>query len=234
MVICAGLMGCNDGGGSSAPAAPVYPDRIVALGDSITGDYNGDEAGAPYPPRLSQLLGKNVINEGEGGERSGAGEERCGSVIETHAAQCLLVLYGANDVLDGRSTESLQANLRAIIGAAKGRACDVFIATLTPMVGRRIGWNGAVTRASEAIRALAVEQNVPIVDLNAAFSADPEGLMTSDGLHPNDAGNQLIAFEFEEQMAAFYRNRGGGDAGATGDSLTGVAADADTVTEALK
>ncbi|MCU0872604.1 MAG: GDSL-type esterase/lipase family protein [Pirellulaceae bacterium] len=46
---------------------------------------------------------------------------------------------------------------------------------------------------NEAVRKLAAELTVPLVDVHAAFTAKNADKLLLDGMHRNDAGHQLIA-----------------------------------------
>jgi lysophospholipase L1-like esterase len=46
---------------------------------------------------------------------------------------------------------------------------------------------------NEAVRRIAAELAVPLVDVHAAFTAQNADKLLLDGMHPNDAGHQLIA-----------------------------------------
>jgi lysophospholipase L1-like esterase len=50
-----------------------------------------------------------------------------------------------------------------------------------------------LARYNEAVRKLAAELAVPLVDVHEAFTAKNADKLLLDGLHPNDAGHQLIA-----------------------------------------
>ena len=50
-----------------------------------------------------------------------------------------------------------------------------------------------LARYNEAVRKLAAELAVPLVDVHDAFTAKNADKLLLDGMHPNDAGHQLIA-----------------------------------------
>ena len=52
---------------------------------------------------------------------------------------------------------------------------------------------------SDRIRALAASEGARLVDLEKTFGTG-EGLILPDGLHPNEAGNQLMAEAFADQL----------------------------------
>ena len=53
---------------------------------------------------------------------------------------------------------------------------------------------------AQHVRALAREEGVPLVDLNAAFGDGKKYLNPSDGLHLNNAGGDLVARKFNEAI----------------------------------
>lgn len=194
--------GCEGGGGSKHDHSAIDfgdndPDLYVAMGDSITGDVNYGVV--PYPPRLEAMLGKRVVNAGAGGETSGGGAGRVKSILKRHKPGYLLILYGANDLLHGRDKEDTLNNLRYMINAAKNNQTVPVIATLTPMVRSYNLWDTGEQRLSNAIRDLASAEDIWLVDIAAEFRHQSE-YMSFDGLHPNDAGAQLIALAFYDEL----------------------------------
>ena len=55
--------------------------------------------------------------------------------------------------------------------------------------------SGGVGRLNVMIRQIASDLNVALVDLNSAFGNNPIDML-SDGLHPNETGNALMALTF--------------------------------------
>jgi lysophospholipase L1-like esterase len=82
-----------------------------------------------------------------------------------------------------------------MIQAAKANSTVPVIATLTPMIGIEINHAGQVAELNSLIKQLASEEGVAVADLAAAFG-DGETYMSNDGLHPNAAGDRLIAETF--------------------------------------
>ena len=204
-IIVAGLMllalaGCggSDGStkaGSGADFGSNDPTVIVALGDSITAGVDG--SGAPWPARLAALSGKTVINAGIGGQESGDGLARIGGALAAYKPGFIIIDFGANDAIMLRDTDNTLGNIRAMVQAAKANKTVPILATLLPMIEGHAIYDSVAGRISAGIRDIASSEGVTLVDLNAEFS-DPASLLISDGLHPNDAGNQVIAAAFND------------------------------------
>ena len=200
IVMCLGVVGCGGGDSSSAGSTDFGandPNVVVALGDSITAGVDG--SGTPWPARLAALSGKTVINAGIGGQESGAGLARIGSALAAYKPGYIIIDFGANDAIMLRDTDTALANIRAMVVAAKANKTVPILATLLPMIGEHGIYDSAARRISAGISAIASSEGVTLVDLNAEFS-DPENLLISDGLHPNDQGNQVIALAFNDVL----------------------------------
>ena len=195
------VAGCGggDGGPSSAPVdfGNNNSNVVVALGDSITAGVDG--GGTPWPARLATLSGKDVINAGVGGEASGGALSRCGGLLASYQPGYIIILTGANDAIMGYSTDDAVANIRAMVAMAKANKTVPIVATLLPMIEEHLDYESAAERISAGVRALASSENVKLVDLYAEFT-DPENQLISDGLHPNDLGNQIIALAFNDAL----------------------------------
>ena len=179
--------GCEDGGdGSSADVGSNDINVAVALGDSIT------QGG--YPSILAGITGKTVVDAGVGGTQASSGAGRIGGLLARHHPGFVLILYGANDIINDVARETTVANLRAMIQAAKGNMTIPVIATLTPMSGSHGIFEPNVEALNEQIRSLASSDGARLANLAGAFG-DP-GLIGPDGLHPTSAGNNVIASVF--------------------------------------
>lgn len=166
--------------------------NIIAFGDSITA--NGSSGS--YPSKLSTLLNNNnkpsvVVNKGIGMEKTPEGLARFDSVLKSFQANFILIMEGTNDVGVGLSVETTKYNLQAMINKSKAAGVTPVLATLTP--SDRAGapvlipqvWNPMIT-------SLASSNGVHLADQYTAIL--PTWSSTNvDGLHPNDAGHQIIA-----------------------------------------
>lgn len=191
------LAGCNSGGDGPKDFGSNNGQVVVALGDSIVAGVDG--GGAPWPARLEGLSGKTVINAGVGGEVSDGALSRSGALLTIFKPGYLLILTGANDAILSHSTDHAVANIRAMVQAAKANGTVPIIATLLPMIGEHSIFDGSAQRISTGIREVADAEGVALVDLQSEFGGGA-GLLIGDGLHPNDAGNQIIALAFNDAL----------------------------------
>lgn len=208
--------------GKKSPTSPHYwndgwdfgtndQNLFVALGDSITEgagdstfqgcfiDYEG------YPKRLQAKLGdkKKVVNEGVCGEASVHGAQRVNAVLAKYKPGYLLILYGYNDRC---ACQGVMDWLRIIIQAAKANKT-------IPIIGTMNGDNPDVEAMNPLIRDLARQEGIVVADIWQAFENDPryqqnhDALLYPDGygMHPNDAGYDVMAQAWYDTIMANFR-----------------------------
>jgi len=198
---------------------------FVGFGDSITAGEDGRAAlTAPaaaarprlllpasqtYPGVLEQLLrgryttqSPTVANSGLPGEKAGASPTltRFANTLSLGNFQVVLIMEGSNDIVDRDAGEIPAAiqGLRNMIQMAKGRNVKPLLATVPPMVPntqRGLAWD-LVPALNGDIRKLAASENVPLVDIEAAFGSSYGQYIGTDGLHPNPQGYAKIADTF--------------------------------------
>ena len=201
LVALALSLGCDSGGGGGGGNKNIgdnIPGVYVAIGDSIT-QGTDVPAGPPYPSRLAAMSGKTIINAGRGGELSSGGAGRVSGLLSKHTPACLLILYGANDIIKGKSDESILANLNAIIQAAKANQTIPVIASLLPQYDSHGIFDGRVQALNPKIANLAKSTRARFVNLGKEF-AGKRDLVQPDGLHPSDRGTTVIAAAFGDKI----------------------------------
>ncbi|MBR4190177.1 MAG: hypothetical protein IKQ55_09485 [Kiritimatiellae bacterium] len=206
-VLCAALAGgfaaagCGGGGGGGGLGNDDPGDNdknvVIAFGDSLT----AGEVQPAYPAILSGLIGKNVTNDGAYGSTAAAGASRCSRVISSRKGAYMLILYGINDLLFGRSTSNIAGSLEKIVNTCKNNHVVPVLATYPiPIHGHEI-FAGGTYRLNNAIRALATAHGIKCVDLEKEFldGGDPDpALYLEDGLHPNAEGTKVMALAFAD------------------------------------
>ena len=194
-------------------------DRLVFLGDSIT------QAGAApggYITRFQDLVGKThpdlkleVVGAGVSGNRVPDLEKRLDLAVLAKKPAVVVIYIGINDVWHsqmGRGTpkDEFQAGLERLVDALKQAGSRVVLCTPSVIGEKRKGANPLdeqLDQYSGLARAVAKAAELPVIDLRTAFQSHldqhnpqnaEQGVLTTDGVHLNDAGNQFVA----ERMAA--------------------------------
>ena len=204
------VVGCLLLGGGDLFAAPTA-DNIVAFGDSITHGYGS----VPYAEHLQGLInaaggGATVLNYGKDGETTVEGLSRIGDVLAATAPRYVLIMEGANDVIDGISAETTAWDIGAMIDKASSAGAVPIVSTLTP--NSREGDHPQIANDyNPAIVASVAAKGATQVDCYTAVVGNWSGL-SFDGLHPNNDGAAILAQTFYTALPY-----GGGATAAAGD-----------------
>jgi lysophospholipase L1-like esterase len=226
----------NDTGGRSAactfsvtiqpaPVPMLAYTKYLGFGDSET---EGKVTAVPlqlfansYTLKLQPMLQSRyttqtvvVDDNGFGGQEAAdpATLTRLDTALASDPPQVILIMDGANDLYNHQDA-GIGPSISAIatLGQhATDKGVQVFVATLPPPdPNKRLGAGAASTPAFNAqLVNLANVRNWTLVDVNAAFHGDL-GLIGSDGLHPTDAGYQVIAQAFYDRIVAKYDTTAG-------------------------
>jgi lysophospholipase L1-like esterase len=162
-----------------------------------------------YPQKLQQSLAERyrtqfptVANQGRAAEMAedrGA-QARFSSLVSSRQYSVALIMEGTNDLYDRDSRAVPRAidGLRQMIRDAKSRDIRPYLATVPPMnpaacspVCRGLAWS-LVSGLNDSVRALAMAENVPLVDVYQGFEGNL-ALVGPDGLHPSADGYAKIA-----------------------------------------
>ena len=178
---------------SKQPPASAGPLRIVAFGDSLTSGHRLPKSEA-YPAVLERTLRDaglpfSVLNQGISGDTSSGGVRRLNAALAEHP-QILIVAFGANDGLRGVPVAQVRANLERIIAAAQAQGIRVLLVGMEALP--LYGWQYTID-FHNMYPALAAKFDVPLVPFMLNGVLGNPDLMTSDGVHPNAAGAQVIA-----------------------------------------
>jgi lysophospholipase L1-like esterase len=170
-----------------------YPTKLEAMLD------------AKYPTQSASVLNEGSAGEGVTGSPPN-GPSRLPGVLAADAPQVVLIEEGINDISTSDptgSTAAVVSGLRTMIQQARAANARVFLANFLPeRAGACRGFRaGVIATANDQIRSLASGENVPLVDLYVAFGGDASpALIGFDGLHPTEAGYDLIAQTFFESI----------------------------------
>ena len=183
------------GGGASIGEASGASPTIVFLGTSLTAGYGLDPAQA-YPALVQEKIDSaglryRVVNAGVSGETSAGALRRIDWLLRDRPA-ALVIETGANDGLRALSTDSLRANLQAIIDRAKAISPPPRIVVIgmeaLPNFGSFYGrWFRRI------FPDVAERNDLPLVPFLLAGVAGVDSLNQPDGLHPTAAGQRVVA-----------------------------------------
>jgi acyl-CoA thioesterase-1 len=183
--------------------------EIVCHGHSVPAGYAVTpvvDSMSAYPHLLHEALAKrfphaviNVTVTAIGGETSIGGERRFARDVLSRHPDVVTIDYGLNDRAE--KPEAVRAAWLSMIAQAKAQGIKVLLLTPTWDIGANMkDPRDPLIRQAEAIRRLAKEEGVGLVDSFAAFqrSADsgtPLPSLMAQINHPNRAGHELVLGE---------------------------------------
>jgi len=191
--------------------------KIVFFGDSIT--RAGAEPGG-YILKVGELAAKDnkadqfdFIGSGLGGNKIYDLYLRFEDDVLSKNPDVVIIYVGVNDVWHKRSygtgtdADKFEKFYSALIKKFQAKNIKVMICT-PAVIGERTDnsneLDGDLNQYSNIIRGLAGKNNLPLIDLRKSFleynlkfntENKESGILTSDRVHLNEKGNQLVAEE---------------------------------------
>jgi lysophospholipase L1-like esterase len=192
---------------------------IVALGDSTTAGTPGfespleappDGAGNPESQYAYWLMRAHpdwrVLNRGVNGERADQIRLRFDRDVIQARADLVIVVAGVNDIYQGRTAESVQAELLAMFSAARDAGIAVVAGSILPYNTATSDQNARMHTVNAWIRGHGARQTgVIFCDTRAAVAMPgrPDVLASSpDDIHPSPGGYRLMAAALEPAVKA--------------------------------
>jgi lysophospholipase L1-like esterase len=195
------------------------PNAYMAFGDSITigdGSTSGDGYRGPLQSQLQTYLGAaSILDQGVEATRTNKGATRVLASLQQSNPAFVLIHYGTNDWNEHECQVAPPCytitNLQFIVETAKSFNSFPFLATIIPV---NVGYDQRVPPERQTwvhnqdalIRQLAAQENVVLVDLEAAFLkafAENGGnyqVFFSDHIHPSDLGYAIMVKTFFEAI----------------------------------
>ncbi len=205
------------------------PGGIIMFGDSTTAPRGAVKVYATRVDTVLQSIGSSlsVHNAGISSNTTVQARKRLQEDVLRFKPRVVVMQFGINDsavdvwkkppMTEPRvSLNAFIDNYRAMIAETKKQGAKVIVMTTNPLrwtsklrelYGRRPynadaegGFESLnLSRYNDALRKLAAELQVPLVDVHAAYPAfalkhnTTIDTMLSDGMHPDDLGHQLVA-----------------------------------------
>lgn len=219
MFLCASIVALAVASGAGAGEGTITlakGDRIVFFGDSITAAGVSPKG---YVTLIKNALaekhkdlGIEVIGAGVGGHKVPDLQKRLDRDVLKKKPTLVVIYIGINDVWhgennpkNGTSKEKFEEGLKDIIGKIKDGGANVLLCTPS-VIGEKVGGanklDAQLDEYSDISRKVAKDMKVPLCDLRQEFAnylkknntANKEkSVLTSDGVHLNDAGNRFVA-----------------------------------------
>jgi lysophospholipase L1-like esterase len=182
----------------------------MAFGDSITfgeGSSDGEGYVDDLRAQLRSFWGRaDMVNEGQPGTRSNAGEARITESLARHRPAYALILYGTNDWNEPACRSAFPCytidSLRSMVQDTRSAGAHPIVGTIPPVnpayadrsPTERNDW---VRRMNELVRQMAAQERAQVAEIHGDFLKEPSlPPLFEDHLHPNDRGYQLISQAF--------------------------------------
>lgn len=179
---------------SLGPPAP-GEQRVVFLGNSIT------DAWAKYFPK--EFPGRPYVGRGISGQTTPQMLLRFRQDVIDLQPKVVVILAGTNDIAGntGPSTpEMIEDNIQSMVELA--RANDIRVVLCSVLPAYDFGWHPGVEPAQKIValnawlRDYAARNDLVYVDYHTPMADARQGLrsdLSSDGVHPNEKGYELMA-----------------------------------------
>jgi acyl-CoA thioesterase-1 len=186
--------------------------KVACVGDSITEGYGlAFESKTAYPVMLDSILGSSyyVLNCG----RSGATLQKNGDLpywacnefynVFVFNPNIIIIKLGTNDIrnrmddnkINNWNAENFSKDYQTMIDTFNtiSNKPKIFVCLPVPIYENVWNFSDSTMRACviPAIKNIAKANNLPIIDLYAQMSNQPENF--SDGIHPNEKGARIMA-----------------------------------------
>jgi len=184
------------------------PKTLVFLGDSLTAGYGLPEELA-YPALVQGFLQKDgldwrVINAGISGDTTQGGLKRLNWILRTKP-DLVFIALGGNDGLRGLKLEHTQANLEEIILRLKEEKVGV---VLTGVLLPTNYGEPYQEQFKDLYATLAKKHGIPLLPFLLEGVAGLPELNQADGIHPNAAGQKVVAWHVYTFLRPILEGKG--------------------------
>jgi len=168
---------------------------VLFFGTSLTAGYGLDPQQA-FPSLIEQKASKDgmpikVINAGLSGETTASALRRIDWVLRA-PADLVVIEAGANDALRGLSPDAARLNLERLVAAVRQKQPGAKIVLIQMEAPPNFGI--AYTRRFRAVYAeVARKEKLPLLPFLLTGVAGIPRLNQPDGVHPNLAGERIVA-----------------------------------------
>ncbi|WP_299757072.1 arylesterase [uncultured Pontibacter sp.] len=200
------------GDANAQAAAEAETKTILFFGNSLTAGYGLDDPDQAFPALIQQKIDSldlpyKVINAGLSGETTAGGKSRVDWLLKKQQVDVFVLELGANDGLRGIATEETYANLKAIIEKVRASNPDVEIVLTGMQVPPSMGQKYSID-FREVFTRVAQEENVALVPFLLEGVGGEADLNQSDGIHPTEEGQRILASNVWEILQPLLQEKG--------------------------
>ena len=167
---------------------------VICFGDSLTAGYETAPEES-YPHVLSGFLEQPVINAGVNGDTTQTALQRLQRDVLEKDPLLVVVILGGNDFLRKTSSTQTFENIRVIVRTIKQQGAMVALGQIGPLL---------MHSYNQEYKKIAAEENAILIPnvLGGVFG-NPK--LMQDEIHPNTAGNVLIAQKINKAIEKYLR-----------------------------
>ncbi len=174
---------------SASPSAAAPRGPLLVVGDSLSAEY-GLERGSGWVALLQLRLAREkpaieVVNASISGDTTAGGRSRLPALLAQHKPGIVILELGGNDALRGLPLATTQANLGAMVQAAKAAGARVLVLGMQvpPNYGQRYAQD--FSRLFAAVAKAEGAALLPFFLKGVADGPDADKLFQPDRIHPN-------------------------------------------------
>ncbi len=178
-------------GASFHPGYGWKNNKIVTVGDSITHGSLASNISNSWPFKLSEIMGRSLINEGYGSRITVASD---GSAIGGIDSDVFCYLSGYNDFDQQIDLDTFKSSYKGFINNFRAMKASAKLYLITPIYTPNVkaipisDYRGKIT---ESYNESLPDSNLYLIDGLSLMRNDTS--LLSDTIHPNDAGCDEIA-----------------------------------------
>ncbi|MFM2119042.1 MAG: hypothetical protein RL722_510 [Pseudomonadota bacterium] len=194
-----------------AMAAGQPPATLLVVGDSLSAEY-GIARGSGWVALLEQKLAEagrkvTVVNASISGDTTAGGRARLAALLEQHRPSHVLIELGGNDALRGLPLAGTEANLAAMVKAARAARAQVGLIGMQvpPNYGAAYGRDFANLFAKVAKAEGAAL--VPFLLAGVADGPEAERSFQPDRIHPLASAHPRMLANVWPVVAGWFRLR---------------------------
>jgi len=190
--------------GSASDPAQGEALRVLVLGNSIAAGYGLSGDAEAFPALLQQKVDSlewnvEVRNAGESGMTTAGGRSRIGWLLR-QPVDVLVLELGGNDGLRGVDPAATRENLAAIVDSTLAQYPDARVLLAGMQIPPNLGpeYTQAFRQVYPAVAR--GRDRVTLIPFVLEGVGGVDGLMQSDGIHPNAAGQRRVAQTIWEDL----------------------------------